>query len=316
METATMYLDLTSRAVGHHWQRLFSCGFLLGAILLLPVPVSAAQPNPSDRPALAPKQAQPICPQPALARVTRHRIAPGETLIAIAQRYNLIPATLMGFNPVLRNGAVPVGTEISVPPYNGIRVEVPAGRTWRDVAATYRVRADVLFEINGCQPAPRIVFVPGVNWSPDQTAAQSQSNSVLKGYPLPSRASILLGYGWQVYPSGQVGFNSGVDLAAAQETPVLTVGAGTIAFAAEQGDYGNLVVINHDQGLQTRYAHLDSIAVRVGQVVSAGDRLGTVGTTGRVDRPMLHFEVRTNSSLGWVAQDPSDYIDDVSIAEQ
>jgi murein DD-endopeptidase MepM/ murein hydrolase activator NlpD len=224
----------------------------------------------------------------------------------------------MGLNPALRSGAAPVGTEIQIPPYNGIRVEVPAGQTWREVAETYRVRADVLFEVNGCQAQPRVVFVPGVNWSPTPTpAAQSQPTPVLTGYPLPSIVRVLMGYGWQVFPTtNRVEFHSGVDLAADAGTPVQTVGSGTVAFAAAQGDYGNLVVINHAQGLQTRYAQLDTLSVRVGQTVQTGDRLGSVGQTGSADRPHLHFEVRTNSSLGWVAQDPSTYLDNMNLARQ
>ncbi|MBD2091887.1 M23 family metallopeptidase [Microcoleus sp. FACHB-1515] len=251
-----------------------------------------------------------LCPAPALSRLTRHRIAAGETLAAIAQRYSLIPATLIGFNPALRNGLPPVGTEIVIPPYNGIRVEVPAGQTWRDVAARYGVRADVLFEVNGCQRQPRVVFIPGVNWSPTGTTTATQpTGGVLTGYPLPSEATILQAYGWQVSPTtGQVVFNSGVELAAQPGTPVLATGSGTIAFAGAQNGT-NLIVINHAQGLQTRYALLGSIGVRVGQTVRAGDRIGTSATS-------LHFEVRSNSSLGWVAQNPSTYIRNLNLRTQ
>jgi murein DD-endopeptidase MepM/ murein hydrolase activator NlpD len=270
-----------------------------------------------DRASLsAAKQETALCPEPALSRVVRHRIAPGETLVDIAQRYNLIPATLMGMNTVLREGNAPAGAEIEVPPYNGIRVEVPAGRNWRDIAAAYNVRADVLFEVNGCQTEPRVVFVPGINWSPNQTTAGTtqQPSGVISGYPLPAAASVMTGYGWQLdSDSGEVAFHSGVDLAAETGTSVVSVGDGTIAFAGNQGNYGNLVVVNHAQGIQTRYAQLDRIDVRVGQTIRRGDRLGTVGTTGLANTPHLHFEVRSNSNLGWVAQNPSDYIDNLQV---
>lgn len=271
------------------------------------------------RGAIAPKQANPpsLCPQPALSRLTRHRIAAGETLVSIAQRYNLIPATLMGMNPVLRGGAAPVGAEIVIPPYNGIRVEVPAGRTWQELAQTYGVRADVLFEINGCQNQPRTAFIPGVNWSPNLPGGGAVAASppaavtrTVSQYPLPAPAPVVVGYGWQIEAaSGNVVFHSGVDLAAAEGTPVLAAAEGTVAFAEAQGAYGNLVVINHPQGLQTRYAQLSRIDVRVGQQVRRGDRLGSVGATGDANRPHLHFEVRSNSDLGWVAEDPGNYFE-------
>jgi murein DD-endopeptidase MepM/ murein hydrolase activator NlpD len=268
--------------------------------------------------AIAPKQTDSLCPAPALSRITRHRITAGETLVSIAQRFNLIPETLMGLNPVLRGGAAPVGAEILIPPYNGIRVEVPAGQTWRNVAATYGIRADVLFEINGCQASPRVVFVPGVNWSPNPIPATvaGQANRVLRGYPLPTVVPVISGYGWQVDPnSGEVVFQSGVRLAATAGTPVLASGEGVVAFAANQGNYGNLVVVNHSEGLQTRYAQLATIDVRVGQPVKLGDRLGTVGATGFARNPFLRFEVRSNSDLGWVAQDPGAYLQNMRVGQ-
>ena len=250
----------------------------------------------------------PFCPQPALSRLTRHKVVPGETLESIAQHYNLIPATLMGMNPALQQGKAAVGSEISIPPYNGIRVEVAHGQTWKQVAATYKVRTDVLFEVNGCQPIPGVVFVPGVNWSPGRPAMLP---GVLAAYPLPAVATVALGYGWRISPgTGKVFFNSGVDLSAAPGTPVRTVGAGTVAFAGNQGSYGKLVVVNHIGGRQTRYAHLNSVSVTTGQVVKQGDLLGTVGATGEPTsaEPHLHFEVRYASSLGWVAEDPTPYL--------
>jgi murein DD-endopeptidase MepM/ murein hydrolase activator NlpD len=281
---------------------------------------SLATVDQASRSSAASKQDQSVCPEPALSRIVRHRITAGETLDSIARHYDLIPATLMGLNPVLRGGQAPVGAEILIPPYNGIRVEVPAGKTWRDVAKTYHVRADVLFEVNGCQESPGVVFVPGVNWSPNPaaTTTAAATNSPLSHYPLPAVASILTGYGWQVDPGvGEVVFHSGVNLDAVAGTPVLAAGAGTIAFSGEQqGSSGKLVVINHSQGLQTRYSQLATVSVRVGQQVQAGTQIGTVGSSGATTRPYLHFEVRSNSSLGWVAQDPGRYFHELSLARQ
>lgn len=258
------------------------------------------------------------CPAPALSRLTRHRVASGETLVSLAQRYNLIPATLMGLNPVLRGGTAPVGAEILIPPYNGIRVDVPQGNSWRDLARRYRIRADVIFEANGCRDVPRVAFIPGVNWSPNApsptataspaAASAAAASNVLRTYPLPATAAVLKGYGWQLDTASQaVVFSSGVELLVEAGTAVLAAGEGTVAFAGSQGAYGNLVVINHPQGLQTRYAQLASSTVEVGQAVRAGDRIGTTGRSPAAQPPHLQFEVRTNSSLGWVAQDPSAY---------
>lgn len=254
------------------------------------------------------------CPQVAvLSRLLRHRVAPGDTLTSIAQQYNLIPATLMGMNPALQQrGRVTVGTDILVPPYNGIRVQIPAGQTWRDVAIAYGIRADVLYEVNGCQATPKVVFVPGVNWSPIAPVAQrrdrDRTGQRAIGNPLPTKATVAVGYGWGIIPTtGEVGFHSGLDLEAEVGTSVLAAEQGVVAFAGTQGAYGNLVVLNHAGGRQTRYAHLESIRVKTGQTLRVGAVLGTVGTTGTpsYNKPHLHFELRYNSNLGWVATDPS-----------
>jgi murein DD-endopeptidase MepM/ murein hydrolase activator NlpD len=270
-------------------------------------------------PAIAQSSREPLCGPPALDRAVTHVVQPGETLDTIAIAYGVIPATLIGFNPSLQTGSAAVGSTLLIPPFNGIRVSVPAGTTWQDLASQYNVRDDVLFEVNGCTMTPAAtVFVPGVNWSPNGTPPiPALADLPINGYPLPNPVEVTAGYGWQIDPAiGEVVFHSGVDLAADAGTPVLAVGSGTIAFANEQGDYGNLVVINHNQGLQTRYAQLDTVTVTVGQTVSQGQEIGTVGATGRVVSPHLHFEIRTNSDLGWVARDPADYIPETSLVRR
>ena len=261
-----------------------------------------------------------ICPPSALSQVVRHTIEPGETLEAIAQQYGLIPATLLGMNPALRQDNIPVGTEIIIPPYNGIQVDVLPGQTWPQIADAYSARADVLFEINGCQAAvPSTIFIPGVNWYPGLSTTHSNnassdsssipSNHGLQGYPLPVPAAIVSNYGWQPHPSrDELVFNSGITLAAAANTAVLVVGEGIVAFSGQQEGYGNLVVINHRQGLQTRYANLANLSIGVGQTVRQGAQLGVVADGSAGTNSYLYFEVRSNSELGWVARNPQDYI--------
>jgi murein DD-endopeptidase MepM/ murein hydrolase activator NlpD len=246
------------------------------------------------------------CPPPALSRLRRHKILSGETIASIAQSYNLLPPTLIQFNPILQAGSAPPGKEIIVPPLNGIRVEVPRGATWQDLSKAYGVRADVLFEINGCQKPGNAAFIPGITWNATAKSPQGDYTG-LKGYPLPAPAQIGLKYGWQTNPAtGQSYFHSGIDLLAAPGTPVLAAAAGKVAFLGQEGAYGYLVIIDHGDRRQTRYAHLSRIQVKLGQSLSVGEQLGLTGTTGQPDipQPHLHFEIRYQLPVGWVAQDP------------
>ncbi len=255
------------------------------------------------------------CPTPALSRFRRHKVVRGETLVNIAESYHLTPTTIINMNPSVNNGTVSIGSLLDIPPYNGMVVEVPRGQTWRQIAAQYKVHPDTLFEINGCQKNPRIVFVPTSNRSfkldSNQSSALEASSIKTSGYPLSQAANVLLAYGWKTNATtGEVFFHSGVDLSAEVGTSVQAIAPGVVVFAKDQNTYGNLIIINHSGGLQSRYAQLDSINVRVGQQVEKGDILGTVGITGQPSsaKPHLHFEMRSSSPQGWVAEDPSSYL--------
>ncbi|MBD2295851.1 M23 family metallopeptidase [Anabaena sphaerica FACHB-251] len=262
--------------------------------------------------------AEPSCPTPALSRIQKHQVTRGETLDSIAQRYKLMPATIINMNPSVNNGTVTTGSQLQIPPFNGIVVQVPNGQTWRQVAANYKVRPDTLFEINGCQQNPRVVFVPsvsGVTGTPNRITAssgvQTAPSESITGYPLANPTTVALAYGWQIHPiTGKVFFHSGVDLVAPVGTPVEAIAPGIVVFAKDQASYGKLVIINHAGGLQTRYAQLETIQVTLGQNIKPGDILGTVGATGQPTsrETHLHFEIRANEPLGWAAKDPKEYL--------
>jgi len=255
------------------------------------------------------------CRAPALSHIQQHIVTRGETIESIAEKYNLLPRTIMAMNPGLHNGRIPVDTKLKIPPYNGIVVTVPPHQTWQQVAIRYKVLPDRLFEINGCQKNPRVVFVPIV---PNQNEALNSSvapvatspSEIISGYPLANKTTVLLPYNWQINPkTHDVFFHSGVNLAAPVGTPVEAIASGIVVFAKNQGSYGNLVIINHVGGFQSRYAQLDTIKVRLGQSVEKGEVIGTVGTTGEPSsiEPHLLFEIRTQTQQGWKAEDPENY---------
>lgn len=90
--------------------------------------------------------------------------------------------------------------------------------------------------------------------------------------------------------------HEGVDMAAALGTPILVTGDGTVSFAGWQSGYGKIIKVRHALGFETRYPHLNTIEVDVGQKVSRGERIGGMGSTGRSTGVHLHYEVRRNGT--------------------
>jgi murein DD-endopeptidase MepM/ murein hydrolase activator NlpD len=87
-------------------------------------------------------------------------------------------------------------------------------------------------------------------------------------------------------------FHSGQDIAAPKGTAVTSCADGTITFAGWMHGYGDVVIVEHKDGVSTRYGHLSRILVSAGQTISGGEEIGEVGSTGRATGPHLHFEVR------------------------
>jgi murein DD-endopeptidase MepM/ murein hydrolase activator NlpD len=102
-------------------------------------------------------------------------------------------------------------------------------------------------------------------------------------------------FGWRQDPlTGHTTFHQGVDIAVAYGQNVKAAADGVVSFAGVQNGYGNTVVIDHEGGRQTRYAHLSQELVRAGDVVSEGQVLGKSGNSGRTTGPHLHFEMLMN----------------------
>jgi murein DD-endopeptidase MepM/ murein hydrolase activator NlpD len=94
--------------------------------------------------------------------------------------------------------------------------------------------------------------------------------------------------------NGRPAMHTGIDMRGHIGEPVHATAAGTISIAGRDGGYGNMVEINHGNGLATRYGHLSEIDVKVGQKVRIGQVVGKIGSTGRSTGPHLHYETRIN----------------------
>jgi murein DD-endopeptidase MepM/ murein hydrolase activator NlpD len=112
-------------------------------------------------------------------------------------------------------------------------------------------------------------------------------------------------YGFRSDPiAGLRAIHEGIDFNAETGTPVVVAADGVVLSAAYHAEYGNLVEVDHGEGLTTRYAHLSKVDVKPGALLKRGVRIGAVGSTGRSTGSHLHFEVRM---LG-VAQNPANFL--------
>lgn len=102
----------------------------------------------------------------------------------------------------------------------------------------------------------------------------------------------------------RVSTHTGLDIAATTGTPIKVVADGTVTFAKYNGSYGNLVKIDHGEGVETWYGHTSKMYVKVGQKVKAGDIIAAVGSTGNSTGPHLHLEIRINGEH----VNPQDYL--------
>ena len=109
---------------------------------------------------------------------------------------------------------------------------------------------------------------------------------------LPVQGNITSRYG--VSSRIRVSTHTGLDIAAVTGTAIKAVAAGTVTNAAYTGAYGNLVKIDHGNGVETWYGHTSKMYVKVGQNIQAGDTIAAVGSTGNSTGPHLHFEIRIN----------------------
>jgi murein DD-endopeptidase MepM/ murein hydrolase activator NlpD len=127
---------------------------------------------------------------------------------------------------------------------------------------------------------------------------------------LPARGWLSSGLGYRTDPfTKQRAWHNGLDISCDKGTPVYAPAKGVISFKGFQGGFGNLLEINHGNGLTTKFAHLDKFNVSKGQRVKRGDLIGYVGTTGRSTAPHLHYEIHKDEKsinpMAYIIQDNS-----------
>ncbi len=252
----------------------------------------------------------------------------GDSLWSIARKNNLLVSDLLDANPQISRSSIHSGEKLHLNtsrPLVGVlvissqvnnepiprEVQVQADNNlWRGQTRVLQPGADGLAEVryqivrlNG-QALKRVVLTSKVLKQPQpRLVAEGMQRTVayVGGASRGSGSGVL---SWPVSgtitsPFGYRGreFHTGIDIATSRGTPVRAAATGRVTFAGWDGGYGNCVIVDHGDGLATRYGHLSRIDVRKGELVGKGEVIGNVGATGRATGPHLHFEVISNGSV-------------------
>ncbi len=248
-----------------------------------------------------------------------YQVQEGDVLGKIATKFNLSPSELLTINPDLTESSLlKIGQEINVTvlkPLVNVEVHyekkalevIPHAKQVIETAEMYKGDKKVKQEgSDGKRLATYLVrkengVQVGSSMLEENILVNPQDRIVLKGTKvIPSRGSG--SFVWPAeggYISSKMGYrwgrkHEGIDIARPSGFNIKAADNGIVVAAGRDGTYGNRVIINHQNGYKTTYAHLSSISVRVGDVVPQGSKIGVMGSTGRSTGTHLHFEVEKN----------------------
>ena len=203
-----------------------------------------------------------------------HTVRPGDSVYVVSQRYAVSQYQLARLNNLLPPFELEVGRVLHLP--NTLDFSVLDSGLPNGIVGT-----------NLGQPVSTSVKKIVTVASSKRFIAPVLSNS--NGFTWPVKGEIITNFG----PSQRGVHNDGVKIAAKEGLAVGAAAKGRVAFVGTNiKSFGKLVLLKHDGGIITAYAHLGDIKVREGQIVIAGQTIGTIGSSGRVETPQLHFEIR------------------------
>ena len=237
----------------------------------------------------------------------RHLVLPGETLSGVAERYRTPLSVLAKVNGVKAPFRVYAGQVLAIPPATTrvakrpARVPVvPARPEPATVVAHDPLPAPPQDPIRVAELTPTLVAAAPVPASPPpMTAEELEATRRAAQRPPPALSGD--GFLWPVRgqiaspfgPKPNGARNDGINIRATEGAPVVAAENGVVVYAGDEiPGYGRMLLISHADGLTTAYAHNEQLLVAVGAVVERGQQVATVGRTGNVTSPQLHFELR------------------------
>jgi len=238
--------------------------------------------------------------RPRLEIVT-YTVQPGDTTQSIAEQFGLQPTTLMWSNREIERAPdlLRVGQQLIILPLDGAYHTVEEDDTLESLAEKYSVTVEA---ITACPfntlPTDGTLAVGAPLIIPDGTKPYTPRTVTAYSGPIPESVQAAGVFRWPTsgYVSQSYWYgHRAIDIANDVGTAVVSADGGYVSFAGwTDVGYGYLIVVDHDNGYQTYYAHLSNIFVIEGQAVTAGQVLGAMGSTGNSTGPHLHFEIRYN----------------------
>lgn len=232
-----------------------------------------------------------------------HIVAKGDTFYNISKRYNVDMNSLSRINNISAPYALRIGQKLVLP---GSVVDSSVVSTPYSSASAAQKKTTTTQTAAAAPKSSGFSFwgQSSKKESTPKKAAYTAPAPVKKRttkFMWPVQGTVISNFG----PIGKGRNNDGINIKAPLGTTVKSADAGTIAYAGnELKGFGNLILIKHDDGWITAYAHNDKILVKKGQKVRRGEKIATVGSTGGVNTPQLHFEVRS----GKKAVNPRSYL--------
>ncbi len=247
-----------------------------------------------------------IIPERAREEISTYVVQSGDTIYGIAAKFGLDPETIMWSNDELENAPdlLSVGQELTILPVNGVYHQAGEGDTIESIASTFKAdpAAIINYPLNGLDP-DQPVIVPG-QWLVVPGGNKPFIPRTVTAYTgeIPEGASEGTGaFAWPASGTIYQGFfpwHPAIDIAAYIGAPVLAADSGYVIVAGwSDVGYGYHVVIDHGNGYQTLYAHLQAYYVEAGDNVAQGQQIGEMGNTGNATGPHLHFEVRQSTVM-------------------
>lgn len=239
--------------------------------------------------------------------IVYYTVQSGDTVSSIAQRFGLTVNTILWANNLTARSLIQPGDSLTILPYSGVLYTVKSGDTVSRIAAKYDVEIDKILSCNdlasGLKAGQKIV-VPGAKKLVETTAAPKTTTSrtgldLLRNL-VQSSPSANTGSGKMAWPTQGHRMSQyfswrhpGVDIANKVGTPIYAADDGVVEISQSgwNGGYGLTIVINHGNGIKTRYGHASKLFVKVGDTVERGENIAAMGSTGRSTGSHLHFEV-------------------------